>query len=328
MENAVVLFPGKICKNDIKNLSYNIIATYDVLPPNYPFFGFHVQTIIVFDNYCIDKQYVLTIICKAIEQGYNIVSFFKFSDFEKETIKKWGLKYNVRIDLCDIDNTAEGAIFKINVPVFFISGMGDYCDQIKTHLLLIEALNHFGFKPLNITNSKVGKLCGFYDINDLLEEKVEIALGKSSSLIRKINNWIYNETKKMHKNVIVISDENGIFPYDEWRINDFGFYNNVMKYACPYDYVIYNIYSKEYSKEELIKIHMRTMNVTNTNAVILGMSHTITAITLPGLYTNDGYLNLIEDEYDSLLQDMRENFDIIDICSSNEVRRYIKNLIV
>ena len=328
MENAVILFPGKICKDDIKDFKYNIIATYDILPPKYPFFDFLVHTIIVFDNYYIDKKYALTIICKAIEQGYNIVSFFKFSLLEKETIKNRASMYNIQIDFYDVDNTVEDTIFKINVPVFFVSGMGDYCDQLKTHLLLNEALNDYGFNPLNITNSKVGKLCGFYDIDDVLEEQFEIAVGKSNSLIRKINNWIYNEVEKKQKNVVVISDENGIFPYDEWRVNDFGFYNNVMKYACPYDYVIYNIYSKEYSKEELNKICVRTMNATNTNSVNLGMVRVITAITLPGLYTNDGYLNLMDREYGSLLHDIRENFSIMDVCSSKEMHKFIESLIV
>lgn len=328
MENAVILFPGKICINDIKDSKYNIIETYNVLPKNYPVFDFLVHTIIVFDNYYIDKKNILTIICQAIEHGYNIVSFFKLSVLEKETIKNLGSIYNVRTDLYDIDNTVQDTIFKINVPVFFVSGMGDYCDQIKTHLLLSEALKDYGFDPLNITNSKVGKLCGLYDINDVLDEKFEIVVGKSSSLIQKINNWIYKEVEKTQKKAVIISDVKGIFPYDESRTNDFGFYNNVLKYACPYDYVIYNIYSKEYSKEELYKIHTRVVNATNTNSVKIGMAQTITAITLPGLYTNDGYLNLIDKEYDGLLYDMNENFDIIDIYSSKEMHKYVGSLIV
>ena len=328
MENAVALFPDTFFADRIKSLKYNIIATYVVLPEKYPHFEFSVDTIILFDGFYIDKKYAFKIIREAIVHGYNVVSFFKLSSSEKESIMSLGAKYNVRVDLYDNDNTLNDKIFKINVPVFFVSGMGDYCDQIKTHLLLSEALKKHGFNPLNITNSKLGKLCGLYCIDQILEEKCVIVLGESSSIITKINHWICEELEKQLVDVIIISDENGIFPYDEWRINDFGLYNNIMKYACPYDYVIYNIYSKEYSIEELDKIHLRSINATNANFVKLGMSHTATALTLPGLYTNDGYLKLIDVEYDSLLKDINEYFDIIDSCSVDAMCKYVRSLIV
>lgn len=328
VENAVVLFPDKICVNEMDNQKYNIVATYDVIPSDFPSFNFDVHTIIIMDNYYISEKHIMNIIQLAAERGYNIVSFYKLSLYNKTIVEGWIQQYGTSIDLLESEGSLYGRIYKFTVPIFFVSGMGEYCDQLKTHILLNESLKKFGFNPLNITNSKVAKICGFCNIADVLGSQFKVDIGKSALLIQKINNWIYDKARENQNDVIVISDTNGLFPYDEWRINDFGFYNNVMKYACQYDYVIYNIYSKDYSMEELLAIREKVINVTNTNSVKLGLLRTATTITLPGLYTNEGYINLLEKEYCSLFNDISKFFTLIDSCSKNAINKYVSDLIV
>lgn len=328
MKNAVVLFSGYMRITDIKSTEYSIVESYDMLPPNWFPSRWKIDTIIILDNYFIGKSYIISIIQKALENGYNVVSYFKLSFSEKEYIIRFANEKNVCIKFKDDNVYLQGKINRINIPVFFISGMGEYCSQMETHLLLNKVLKKHNFTPLNITNSQLGEIYGFYNLDSILSENNSFILGQSGLFIQTINHWIYQKVVNSKSNVIIISDEMGIFPYDEWRVNDFGIFNSIMRYACPYDYVLYNLYSKEYSREEISRIVDRVKNHTNTNSVQLGLSHTATAITLSGLHTNDGYFNLIEEEYNTLLNDLKKCFDTINTCLITDIQSYIDNLIV
>ncbi len=280
-----------------------------------------LDTVVILDNISIDYLYAYNTVISCMDDQKNIINYFSFSDNDIGYFKQYALLKGVTF--CDYHSKVnDEKLMPIGVPVFYITGMGVNCNQVDIHILLDGILNTKGMKVLNLTNSKYGNLfC--YDVIDISH------FCCFDQIVLNINRYIYDKIEYERPDVIIISDVGGVQPYNAVIHNNYGFFNNILKYACPYDYVLFSVYANVYDKETLNKIINKTSKLVNKDKICLCVGHSITTMSIAGLSDNDEYITVNENEHAIILDSIKSlmDCDVLDSCSKDDLEAYIEMLI-
>lgn len=283
------------------------------------------DTVIFLDNRKVDYIYAYQKIVKYIDVGKNIILYYKISDNDFLVLKEYARQRGIHIERKYFAEFNNG-IVNIDVPVVFISGAGRNCDQLNTHLILKDIFEKKKIKTLNYSNTIYSDMFNFTNLNSLFD----ISNLNFYNLYRDTNKKINDDIVCSGADVLIISDMNGIIPYNAVEHNYFGLYNNIIKYACPYDYLIYNLYATEYDKKSINNMISKVVNYTNINTICLGVAHASTTMHLGGLANSDEYVELMTSEYDYFYNNMQKitNYDLIDPRSYEAIDNYISKFVV
>lgn len=279
------------------------------------------DTVIVLDNSSIRYLYAYSLVKKYIEDKKSVICFYHFTLADMSELKR--IAEHLCTNICFHNHdSAQNKLKAINIPVFFITGMGMHCSQLDMHIKLCKVLESRKMKVLSYTNSIYGDLLGYYSIKKIDNMRVDEA-------ISLINKSVTEKISEIEPDVLVISDVGGIQPYNAVINNDFGIYNNLWKYACPYDYVFYNMYATEYDCVELNEIVTKVLCSINKNTLCLGLGHTAPTMAIAGLSDNDEFIEVIQDEYNILINDLKciSKYEVLDPRSEIDLDTFINKII-
>lgn len=311
MHNAIVDY-------DIVNISMtedyqdNILSTIDY------------DTAIIINNTNISYLFAYSTVKKHLKKQKNVICFYQFKEEDRKKLNKFASKNGTNIVFYQtIVSTDE--LFPIDVPIIYIVGMGINCGQFNMHLNLRDIFENKGIKTLNYSNSDYSEFFGIYNINKV----VDILEMNSFDAIVKFNHSVFSKVMATKPEVIILSDVTGLFPYNAVIDNLYGIYNNILKYACPYDYVIYNIYADEYDETTLKNIISRVLHSIDKNTLCLGLGHYATTMAIAGLSDNDEFIKIVPEEYENLLSNIRDksDYDVVNTLSIDDLEGYVKKLI-
>lgn len=304
-------------------ISYDIVGVFKLGENSLFMLDSHsYDTAIILDNPLAQEAYVYEIACRYISLKKEVLCFYRFKDDEfVKMLKEFSGKFEANITFYSNDSYLH-TLSPIDIPVIYITGMGKKCNQLYLHLKISQILREKGIKTLDFSNSLY---CPIYNMISLKN------IYKSSyfDAIEIINKEISQKIVDQEADVIVISDTGGVLPYNITINNDYGFFNAVLKYACPYDYVFFNVYADEYDKTTIQSIVNQVLTTVNRTTLCLGLGHVATTMSIAGLSNNDEFIDIVQDEYNNLLLQLRGNsaFDVIDPLSADEIEKYLDKLI-
>lgn len=282
------------------------------------------DTVIIINNLNVNYSFAYDVVKKYLENHKKVITYFVFTNKDICDLKSYAKQMKTEISFHYVTNFTE-QLSPIPIPVIYITGMGTNCSQFNMHLHFYNIFKSKSIKTLNYTNSVFGNLFGFSDINEISNLK---KVGFIDA-IAEANRNITSAISKIKPDIIILSDIYGISPYNSVINNNFGAYNNILKYACPYDYVFYNIYAAEYDLETLSNIINKTLCSVDKNTLCLGVGHTVPTMAIAGLSDNDDFIEIVPNEYNKLLSDLRLfcNYDVIDPLSKSDLETYLNKLI-
>lgn len=198
----------------------------------------HYTKCIVCDNYGVSAAYAFQIVTVCIQKCVDTICYYPFSEQEKKELGVLANRYGGKIVFVNkrVDKALE--IKEIDIPVIYICGEGIECDQLEFHALISNALCKKGMKVLNISNSFKASLLNFeyFDIE-------KIASNERGDEIKRVNEWIVGLQDEQKADVIVLSNIEGVIPLDIEDTSSYGVENHFLKYAVPFDYVVFSTYT-------------------------------------------------------------------------------------
>lgn len=322
--NTIIEFTD--CPSEYSTLFYSQIKNYYIVyklrvddERETKLMGIVYDTVIILNNPKIKYSFAYSVIEQYIKKHKEVIIYYPLTKEDQKRLKNLADQMDINIFYYAVDEPIE--IFPIKVPVIYITGMGMHCDQLGMHLNLCNILKEKKFNVLNYSNSIYSNLFDFYNVNNLKNMNYIDA-------IKYINNNINSQISKLEPDVIIISDSGGLQPYNAVIENDYGCFNNILKYACPYDYVLYNMYAVEYEKVTLDEIVTKALYAVDKETIYLGLGHITPTMAIAGLSDNDDFIEVIPDEYNKLLNNLRliSDYEVIDTRLRNDLEMFIKKI--
>ena len=273
---------------------------------------------IVCDNDGVSRAYAFQIVSLCIEKCPDIMCYYFFSEDEKKQLRELAYKKGVNIEFLTTQFDGILDLKKFDIPVIYICGEGADCDQIEYHVMFANWLQKRGFSVLNISNSIKASLLGFeyLDIDRILGEA-------RSKEILKINEWLIDLQKKYNADVIILSNEEGIIPLNSDDTTSFGIQNHFLKYAIPFDYVVFSVYTNLIDEMNINAFCEYLGPVVNEKDICVAVSKHCYDKT-------NGYISIFqvtEDEYMSCWNRVNMKGNIIALCENNSVECFLERIV-
>lgn len=325
IHRAIIEFAD--CQSDCSEFFYNKMKNYDIVyrlkvgdNRNKILSNVVYDTVIMLNNANINYSYAFNMVKEYIRKRKDIITYYNFTNKDMDRLSDYAHRVGINIFFYYARNTKR-ELYPINIPVFFITGMGINCSQFDMHLKLCNVLETKRMKVLNYTNSIYSDLFDFVNINNLEDMNF-------NDVIASINHKITLKIAEIKPDVIIISDVGGLQPYNAVINNNYGIYNNIWKYACPYDYVFYNIYATEYDSITFDEIMNKVLCSVNKSTLCLGLGHTAPTMAIAGLSDNDDFIEVISEEYNKIMTCLKNisRYEVIDPRSESDVEAYINKL--
>ena len=283
----------------------------------------------ILNNIAVHDEYVYECILYLLQHfNINIDCYFPMS-YEQATNLLVSNSNSINKVVFYNIKPSDIGIKEIPVPIIYISGMSEFCEQIHIHELLSKLLDARKIVHLNLSNSPDIRIDDYTNVDDLIKMSLDgfdtnNLFGK---IVSGINQSVYKKAQEMKSQLILVSDKNGIGPYNLSIHNQYGCYNSILRYALPYDYVVYNIYAQNYSERGIQQIIKNVSHQTLSSNITLGMAHTFLDIMHQSLVSTDISLKMNEEEYKKIFNSVNEvASNILDPYSHNDWKRFINHI--
>ena len=201
-------------------------------------------------------------------------------------------------------------LFRMNIPIIGISGMGSNAEKTLTQIELSRFFESCGYKVCNIASKEYASLIGMNPLPSYLFENQNSVEEKVIGL----NRYIYSICQHENYDVIVITVPGGIIPLNPFSYGDIGVMNFIFSNALRFDINILNIYAQNTNKKfinEIKKICMWKYAYTMPRII---MTHT-------GYYINsDDKKEIYIKESESQIENLYE-----EIQGENRLTKFYKN---
>lgn len=201
-------------------------------------------------------------------------------------------------------------LFRMNIPIIGISGMGSNAEKTLTQIELSRFFESCGYKVCNIASKEYASLIGMNPLPSYLFENQNSVEEKVIGL----NRYIYSICQHENYDVIVITVPGGIIPLNPFSYGDIGVMNFIFSNALRFDINILNIYAQKTNKKfinEIKKICMWKYAYTMPRII---MTHT-------GYYINsDDKKEIYIKESESQIENLYE-----EIQGENRLTKFYKN---
>ncbi|MBE6011397.1 MAG: TIGR04066 family peptide maturation system protein [Lachnospiraceae bacterium] len=198
-------------------------------------------------NYCDFRYINHKLLIKEIDQAVNqkkkiilskdIEKYIKSNeDFPEFTYRSLGSDTKYQFD-------KRAKMGRINTPIVFILGLGQYCNKFEILLTFKKYLEQMGYKPLCISGNPYSELFGIRSIPEFMFAN-EVS---DTEKITNLNNYFRNWEQEEEPDIFLVSVPDAILPFNMDYHNNFGTLPFIFANALNPDIEILSVYSAVYS---------------------------------------------------------------------------------
>ena len=298
--------------------------------------AFDPDEVVFLDNPVVSHDYANEIILDVIRNcKVKMICLYPLYLGSAEALSSESVKQNVPFQICkiiDLENKSySNESLSLSVPVVYISGMTKFCEQIRTHSIISDLLSSKGIAHLNVTNSIYANILDYYNMNmlfDISDDRGQSYPKICSKVIETANAKMKEIVEKKNPELIIISDEHGISPFNNVMTNEYGLYNSILRYAIPYDYVIFCLFAQRYSQKSLGQIMRNVASQTLSSNVQLAMAHVFLDIMHEGLSETELSMRIAPSDYNHIIDENRGKSGalLLDSLSQKDLNDYLISL--
>lgn len=273
--------------------------------------------------YDIDRIYLL--------EGADISEYIRLIQKGKELgktiyatneVKKKIAGYEEAADVLSIGkNTCmgnTGELLDIHVPVIGVFGMGKYCDKFMTELYFRKFYLEKGYKVLQFGSKEISEFFGFDSIpQDAFDKRIPLA-----DRVLSFNYYVSKRVEEEKPDIIIVGIREGIMPFNNSILNDFGEDAFVISHALSIDYSVMDVYYNEYLEKEFLLYVAKLLKYQfNSEMLALGVSNTYCEFTAESFGKKAKYYHLDLDEQFTPKYRMESFVDTFQVHSQTELQK-------
>lgn len=211
-----------------------------------------------------------------------------------------------------------GELLDIHVPVIGVFGMGEYCDKFMTELYFRKFYLEKGYKVMQFGSKEISEFFGFDSIpQDVLDKKIPL-----TDRVVSFNQYVSERIKMEKPDLIIVGIQEGIMPFNNSILNNFGEDAFVISHALSIDYSVINVYYDEYFEKEFLSYIERLLKYQfNSEMVALGVSDTYCELTAESFGKKAKYYHLDLDEQFTPEYRLESPIDTFQVYSQAGLRR-------
>lgn len=206
--------------------------------------GIRCSDVVLISDVSPERQSLYAFAIKALEtaaaEKKEIISFLELNDEQADSYKKLLTEnqkkcYFYQPDLFE-EETENTTLYKLNVPVLYISETIPRCGGYDVFLKLINRFQRDGKKVLALSEDKYNELFSMHTVK--FRDGTDLR-----AMVYRLNHIVYTLAQKVHPDIILIKLPEPMMKYDDENPFDFGLTAYMVSQAVPGDGCIYCTYT-------------------------------------------------------------------------------------